>query len=96
MKQSTSEPREEPNAETAEIIQSLLNYPSLEKVFEAGDGRNLAATRSKMQATIDELERVIRRGTNADAEKAAVVVKAFQTVLNFLDELENLRRSSSK
>ncbi len=96
MKQSTSNNLQEPNAEDAEIVKSLLNYPALEKVFSGSDSANLSAMRQKMQLTIDDLERVIRRGSKEDAEKAAATVKAFQTVLSFLNELENLRQSKSK
>lgn len=96
VKQSISKTPEETTAENAEVIKSLLNYPSLEKVFEAADGRNLTATKEKMRLTIDDLERVIRRGTKDDAEKAAAAVKSFQTVLSFLDELESLRQANSK
>lgn len=78
------------NSAEKDIIKSLLNYPSLDKIFS--DAANLSATRKQMRSTIDDLERVIRRGTKDDAEKAAAAVKAFQTVLNFLDELENLRK----
>jgi len=77
------------NSADTDIIKSLLNYPSLEKIFS--DAASLSATRKQMRSTIDDLERVIRRGTKEDAEKAAATVKAFQTVLSFLDELENLR-----
>ena len=96
MKQSTSNSKKAAPEETSEIIKSLLNYPSLEKVFDDSDSQNLSVMKRKMQSTIDDLERVIRRGTREDAEKAAKVVKAFQTVLSFLDELEELRQCQAK
>jgi len=52
--------------------------------------------KQKMQSTIDDLERVIRRGTKDDAEKAARVVEAYKIVLGFLDELETARRAQAK
>ena len=96
MKQTESNQAENPNAEEAEIIKSLLNYPSLEKVFDTNGARNSAAMKREMQSTIDDLERVIRRGTKTDAAKAARTIEAYKIVLNFLDELENARRAQAK
>ena len=93
MKQTDSNQPEKLTAEETETINSLLNYPSLEKVFDATDPRNPSAMKQKMQSTIDDLERVIRRGSKDDAEKAARAVEAYKIVLNFLDELETARQS---
>ncbi len=86
-----------PNAivspEEQELIEALLKYPSLEKVFAPEDVRQFQAMKQKMRATLNELERVIRRGSQEDAAKAAKVAEAFQSTLNFLDELDARRRS---
>lgn len=88
------EPHESENltAEELETIEALLNYPSLGKVFDPANPRNPAAVRQKMQATIDDLERVIRRGSKIDADKAARAVEAYRTAIRFLEELENARQ----
>lgn len=96
MKQSEANQPEKPNQEETEIINSLLNYPSLEKIFDPNDRRKLAEMKRKMQSTIDELERVIRRGSKDDAEKAAGTIEAYQTVLNFLDELQTARQAQAE
>ena len=96
VKQSKANQAENLNAEEIETVKFLLNYPSLEKVFDQTDSRNLPAMKQKMQSTVDDLERVIRRGTKDDAEKAARVVEAYKTVLGFLDELENRRQAQAK
>ena len=96
VKKTESNQAENPNAEELEVIKSLLNYPSLEKVFDQKDAQNPSAIKRKMQSTIDDLERVIRRGTKADAEKAARTIEACKVVLNFLNELENARRAQAK
>ena len=96
MKQSKSNQAENPNAEEIETIKSLLNYPSLEKVFDGSDSRSQSEMKRKMQSTIEDLERVIRRGTKDDAEKAARALEAYKIVLGFLDELENARRAQAK
>ena len=96
MKQSKSNEPEKLNREEIETINSLLNYPSLEKVFDPTDSRSPSEMKQKMQSTIDDLERVIRRGTKGDAEKAARAVEAYKTVLGFLDELETARQAQAK
>ena len=96
MKQSKSNQTEQLKTEEIEVIKSLLNYPSLEKVFDQADSRGLSAIKQKMQSTVDDLERVIRRGTKEDAEKAVKVVEAYKTVLGFLDELENKRQAQAR
>jgi len=96
VKQSKANQAENLNAEEMEIIKSLLNYPSLEKVFDQTDLRKQPEMKQKMQFTIDDLERVIRRGTKDDAEKAARAVEAYKTVLGFLDELENMRQAQAE
>lgn len=93
MKQSESSQAEKLSSEEMETVKSLLNYPSLERVFAQNDSRSPSAMRQKMQSTVADLERVIRRGTKDDAEKAAKAVEAYKTVLSFLDELENARQA---
>ncbi len=86
------EPNQKISPEELEIIESLFKYPSLEKVFDPTDEKQLTTLKQKMQATIEDLERVIRRGSNEDAAKAAKVVEAYKISLNFLDELDQRRR----
>ncbi len=95
MKQPESKQAENINREEIETIKSLLNYPSLEKIFDQADWRSPAAMKQKMQSTVDDLERVIRRGTKDDAEKAARAAEAYKTVLSFLNELENARQAQA-
>lgn len=82
------------SSDESELIESLFKYPSLENVFDSQDAHQLAAMKSKMQATVDNLERVIRRGTKEDAGKAAKAVEAYRTALSFLNELEAIRQAS--
>ena len=82
-------------AEESELIESLFKYPSLETVFNT-ETPQLAAMQRRMQTTVDDLERVIRRGTKEDAGKAAKVVEAYRITMNFLDELETIRRASGR
>ncbi len=82
--------------EESETIKSLLNYPSLERIFDAEAAHNLFAIKLKMRSTIEELERVVRRGAKNDADKAARAVKGLQTTLDFIAELEKSRQTPSK
>lgn len=96
MKHSKVEVPDKLTGEEQQVIESLLKYPSLEKVFAENTSPGLEKIKDNMQSTIAELERVVRRGAQADAEKAVKISAAFQTTLNFLDELENIRQSQSK
>ncbi len=78
-----------------ELVKSLLQYPLLERVFDPADAQNFPALKQKMQSTIDDLERVVRRGTKTDAEKAARVLESYKLVSNFLDEMDKTRRTQS-
>lgn len=82
--------------EESEIIESLFKYPSLEKVFDSPDASRLTAMKRQMQATVDDLERIIRRGSKEDAAQAAKVVEAYRIALDFLDELETIRQASKQ
>ena len=79
-----------------EAVKSLLKYPSLEKVFDPNQPQTVAETKKRLQISLTELERVVRSGTKQDAEKAAQIVAAYQTTINFLDELERLRKNQPK
>jgi hypothetical protein len=82
--------------EEIETIEALLKYPSLEKVFDERAPDSYEKTKRTMTSVIAELERVIRRGTKQDAERAETILEAYRTALNFLDELENIRRKQAK
>lgn len=83
-------------AEEREIIEALLKYPSLEKVFDGKLSDGYEKTKKTMSNVIAELERVIRRGTKQDAERAEKIVEAYKTALKFLEELEELRRQQAR
>lgn len=90
MKQTA--PNQPISPEEQRLIESLLHYPSLDRVFDPTDEKKFIALKQKMQLTIDDLERVIRRGSNEDAAKAAKVIEAYRVSLNFLDDLDSRRR----
>lgn len=86
----------EPTDEELELIEALINYPSLESVFDPNVPPGFTEIKRKMQATVTTLERVIRRGGKRDAERAVVVVAAYRTAINFLGELETIGKNQAK
>ena len=76
------------------LVAALMHYPLLEEVFDQNNAQNLAVIRQKMLSTITELERVVRRGSQVEAEKSSRIILAFRTTLDFLDELDHRRRAN--
>lgn len=81
---------------TDDVIKALLNYPSLEKVFNYQHPQNKERTKQKMQTTVTELERIVRRGRKNESERAVKVITAYRTAIKFLDELEEIRNRQAK
>ena len=71
-------------------IETLINYPNLERAF-GGGASGAENIKQKMRQTVTELERIIRRSVQSEADKAVRIINAYQTTLKFLDELEQLR-----
>jgi cell fate (sporulation/competence/biofilm development) regulator YlbF (YheA/YmcA/DUF963 family) len=78
-----------------EDISKILNYPSLDKLFDENNPNALAEIRGKFGKTQEDLERVIRQGSKEDAEKAGKVSRAIKITLDFLDNLEELKQQSA-
>ncbi|MFN0122107.1 MAG: hypothetical protein ACKV2V_16560 [Blastocatellia bacterium] len=64
----------------------IFHYPALEKLF--APGAQPAAMRARFERTRDDLERVIRHGSAADAAAARKAALAWRLSLDFLDELQ--------
>ena len=73
-------------------LSSVFNYPSLGQLFDAGDARPLEEMRARLTRTGQDLERVVRQGPKEDAERASRAARAVAVTLQFLDDLEKLRR----
>jgi cell fate (sporulation/competence/biofilm development) regulator YlbF (YheA/YmcA/DUF963 family) len=78
-----------------EDIAKILNYPSLDKLFDDNNPNALADIRVKFNQTKQDLERVIRQGSKIDAEKADKTMKALDITLDFLANLEELKRQTT-
>lgn len=96
MKKNTAETPAELTAAERETIETLVNYPNLERAFAENSNAGAEKTKQKLRERIVEIERVVRRGTQSDADKATRILNAYQTTLDFLEELEQIRRQMSK
>lgn len=84
---------ERPPAEDAAAdLSSVFNYPALGQLFDSADTRALEEMRARLARTGQDLERVVRQGPKEDAERAARAARAVAVTLEFLNELEQMRR----
>jgi hypothetical protein len=81
-----------PAEESASDLASIFNYPSLGQLFDGTDTRALEEMRARLSRTGQDLERVVRQGPKEDAERAARAARAVGVTLQFLNDLEQLRR----
>lgn len=79
--------------ESSAELSSLLNYPSLGRLFEGSDTQALEEMRGRLTRTSQDLERVLRQGTKEDAERSARASRAVGATLALLAELDEIRRS---
>ena len=82
--------------ELKEEERELIEYPALESVFDRNAPAGFSEIRQKLLSTVTNLERVIRRGEKSDAERAAIIVTAYQGAINFLSELEKLGKNQPR
>ncbi|HYN85478.1 MAG TPA: hypothetical protein VER32_09505, partial [Pyrinomonadaceae bacterium] len=73
-------------------LASVFNYPSLGQLFDSTDTRALEEMRARLQRTSQDLERVVRQGPKEDAERAGRAARAVSVTLDFLNELDKMRR----
>ncbi len=77
-----------------EDLAHLHNYPSIGKLFSDPGSHDLQNIRTKLNATRERLDTVVRRGTDEEAKKAAKASEAIRLTLDFLQNLENDHRRS--
>lgn len=96
MKTPKKDAKPELTDEEIELIEKLLEYPSLEKAFASGLPANKLETAKNLNSIIENLERVVRRGSQTDAEKAEKAAESCRLTLNLLNEIEQMRLSMQK
>lgn len=79
-----------------EDLAKLFNYPSIGQLFSEEEFGNLEKFFAKLNATGDNLERVIRYGNQSEAEKAARASQAVKITLGFLRNLYEMQTAEKK
>jgi len=69
-------------------LSEFFKFPSLGRLFQGSDPAPLAEMRERLTLTSNNLERVIRQGDKADAERAILISRSYSLALSVLDELE--------
>src|SRR5262245_20161863 len=80
------------NGERVSVVEALLTYPSLARLFETQDAKALDDMRSRLYRTRQNLERVVRQGPSSDANRAARILGAYDLALLLLKDLEEGNR----
>jgi len=80
---------------TGADLAGLFHYPSLGRLLEGSDPRALEEMRGRLARTGQELERVVRQGTQEDAARAARAARAVTLTLELLDTLDGMRREGA-
>ena len=75
-----------------EDLAKLYDYPSIGQLFSETDTRRLDEFCARLRATRENLERVLRYGDRADAERASRAVRAVEVTLEFLESLQKMRQ----
>ena len=84
MNDSNPQIKDTPDSDLAEFFK----FPSLGRLFQGTDRAELAEMRERLKLTSQNLERVIRQGDKADADRAVLISRSYNLALNVLDELE--------
>lgn len=96
-KEPNLDSQSEPHRETiGKDLTQLYNYPSIGKLFATEDSIGLDSLRTKLNATREQLDTVVRRGTAEESVKASRVLKAISLTLNFLLDLEEKRKNNAE
>lgn len=79
-----------------EEVAKLFNYPSIGQLFGENETGKLEDFFAGLNATNENLERVIRYGNKGEAEKAGRASEAVKITLEFLKNLEERRTKEKK
>lgn len=80
------------SAERERELAAYFKYPALGGLFEQADPAALARLRQRFQTLNNDLQRIVRQGTQAEAARAASVSRALEITLDLFDQLEQLQR----
>lgn len=77
-------------------LAKIFNYPAIGELFSESDTRRLDAFCSKLNATRDQLERVVRYGNQGEADSAMKAARGIEITLDFLKKLQEMRLAEKK
>jgi hypothetical protein len=77
---------------TEEDLAKLYDYPSIGQLFSEPDSRRLDEFCGRLRATRENLERVVRYGDRAEAERATRAIRSVEVTLDFLQSLQKMRQ----
>jgi hypothetical protein len=80
----------------SEELAKLFDYPSVGELFSGSDTRRFDEFCAKLEATRENLERIVRYGKADEAERAGRAVRAVDVTLEFLQDLRQIRQNSQK
>jgi hypothetical protein len=69
-------------------LSDFFKFPSLGRLFQGEDRTALTKIRARLTLSSQDLDRVIRQGTKADADRAIIISRSYGLALSVLDELE--------
>ncbi len=79
-----------------EDLAAIFNYPAIGELFSESDSSRLDEFCSKLTSTRDNLERIIRYGSKAEADSALRAVRGIEITLEFLQNLQKMRLAEIK
>jgi hypothetical protein len=69
-------------------LEGFFRFPSLSRLFQGEDRTALANMRSKLAQTNQDLDRIVRQGSKADADRATVISRSYSLTLTILEEID--------
>jgi hypothetical protein len=74
-----------------EDLAKIFNYPSIGQLFSESNTAPLDEFRSRLTSTRDELEKIVRHGNRAEADRAGTAINGVNVTLDFLQSLHEMR-----
>lgn len=84
------------NAENAPDLSKLFDYPAVGELFATADTQGYDDFCAKMTDTRQNLERIVRFGSREESERAARAARAIEVTLEFLKNLQQMRREQQR
>jgi hypothetical protein len=77
-------------------LSRLFDYPSVGELFATADTRRYDEFCAKLSDTRQNLERIVRYGSREESERAQRAARAIEVTLEFLKNLQQMRREQQK